>query len=404
MSSHAQPLVPARSAVASPAGRAGAGRMGIGRFAFTPVWPLMAHDAALSLEQGGWLASANYAGYLLGALIAAAWPPRRPLAALGASLLAVAALTLAMPLPHSVAGWAALRLAAGWASALGFICVASWRPARAGDPIEPAASAVVYAGVGAGIAATGLACGPDGGRRHGGAMLGGAGRAGAGLVDGRLAQTARGAAGHRRVRPPIQPGTAAARHGGTGVALRRVRHRLHHSRHLPARHGQEVMPDPAVFGWAWPLFGLAAALSCLMVPKLARRHGEIRIWRGAQAAMALGMAVAALRHDLAAVIVAALLVGGTFMVITRPAWWRPGAGAARPCRRPDDGGLRRRPDCRPAAGRLDGAAGRQPAADAGGGRGAAGAVGLGLGENHGRARAGHNAVDPGAMPLRPRSL
>ncbi|MBV7366079.1 YbfB/YjiJ family MFS transporter, partial [Streptococcus vulneris] len=42
--------------------------------------------------------------------------------------------------------------------ALGFICVASWRPARAGDPIEPAASAVVYAGVGAGIAATGLAC------------------------------------------------------------------------------------------------------------------------------------------------------------------------------------------------------------------------------------------------------
>ena len=116
MSSHAQPLVPARSAVslAWPAALALAALMGIGRFAFTPVWPLMAHDAALSLEQGGWLASANYAGYLLGALIAAAWPPRRPLAALGASLLAVAALTLAMPLPHSVAGWAALRLAAGW--------------------------------------------------------------------------------------------------------------------------------------------------------------------------------------------------------------------------------------------------------------------------------------------------
>ena len=92
------------------------------------------------------------------------------------------------------------------------------------------------------------------------------------------------------------------------------------------------MPDPAVFGWAWPLFGLAAALSCLMVPKLARRHGEIRIWRGAQAAMALGMAVAALRHDLAAVIVAALLVGGTFMVITQAGMVaaRRLAGAAAP--------------------------------------------------------------------------
>ena len=237
MSSHAQPLVPARSAVslAWPAALALAALMGIGRFAFTPVWPLMAHDAALSLEQGGWLASANYAGYLLGALIAAAWPPRRPL---GASLLAVAALTLAMPLPHSVAGWAALRLAAGWASALGFICVASWRPARAGDPIEPAASAVVYAGVGAGIAATGLACLALMAAGATAAQCWVALGAGAGLVDGRLAQTARGAAGHRRVRPPIQPGTAAARHGGTGVALRRVRHRLHHSRHLPARHGQ----------------------------------------------------------------------------------------------------------------------------------------------------------------------
>ena len=69
-----------------------------------------------------------------------------------------------------------------------------------------------------------------------------------------------------------------------------------------------------------------------MVPKLARRHGEIRIWRGAQAAMALGMAVAALRHDLAAVIVAALLVGGTFMVITQAGMVaaRRLAGAAAP--------------------------------------------------------------------------
>ena len=66
--------------------------------------------------------------------------------------------------------------------------------------------------------------------------------------------------------------------------------------------------------------------------KLARRHGEIRIWRGAQAAMALGMAVAALRHDLAAVIVAALLVGGTFMVITQAGMVaaRRLAGAAAP--------------------------------------------------------------------------
>ena len=43
--------------------------MGIGRFAFTPLLPLMQHDAGVSLVQGGWLATANYAGYLIGASI-----------------------------------------------------------------------------------------------------------------------------------------------------------------------------------------------------------------------------------------------------------------------------------------------------------------------------------------------
>ena len=256
MSSHAQPLVLARSAV-SPrlAGRAGAGRADGHR-------PLRLHaglaaDGARRRALAGTRRLAGL-GQLRGlpagrvgrgrvAAAPAAGRHRQPAGGGGADP--------AMPLPHSVAGWAALRLAAGWASALGFICVASWRPARAGDPIEPAASAVIYAGVGAGIAATGLACLALMAAGATAAQCWVALGAGAGLVDGRLAQTARGAAGHRRVRPPIPPGTAAARHGGTGAALWRVRHRLHHSRHLPARHGQDVMPDPAVFGWAWPLFG-----------------------------------------------------------------------------------------------------------------------------------------------------
>ena len=45
--------------------------MGIGRFAFTPLLPLMARAGELDLAFGGWLAAANYAGYLAGALSAA---------------------------------------------------------------------------------------------------------------------------------------------------------------------------------------------------------------------------------------------------------------------------------------------------------------------------------------------
>ena len=49
--------------------------MGIGRFAFTPLLPLMQQDAGVSLVQGSWLATANYVGYLVGALICISSPP-----------------------------------------------------------------------------------------------------------------------------------------------------------------------------------------------------------------------------------------------------------------------------------------------------------------------------------------
>src|SRR3569832_1782149 len=47
-----------------------AAAMGIGRFAFTPLLPLMIAEGQLDVAAGGWIAAANYAGYLAGALTA----------------------------------------------------------------------------------------------------------------------------------------------------------------------------------------------------------------------------------------------------------------------------------------------------------------------------------------------
>src|SRR6267143_1348490 len=98
--------------------------MGVGRFAFTPLLPMMQADSGLSLAAGGWLASANYLGYLLGAL-SAGFVVRSPLL-IRIGLLAIAATTLAMGFTHQLVVWAALRLAAGIASAWVLVHVSAW--------------------------------------------------------------------------------------------------------------------------------------------------------------------------------------------------------------------------------------------------------------------------------------
>src|SRR5678815_4653060 len=92
-----------------------AAAMGIGRFAFTPVLPLMLDEGRLDVAQGGWLAAANYAGYLAGALTASRVPLRAGALA-AVALMATATFTAAMALPLP-ALWLPLRFLAGAASA-----------------------------------------------------------------------------------------------------------------------------------------------------------------------------------------------------------------------------------------------------------------------------------------------
>src|SRR4029077_18689327 len=73
--------------------------MGIGRFAFTPVLPMMQADGVLTIAAGGWLAAANYLGYLVGALSAVAFRIR-PAATIRAGLIVIVLTTGGMGLLH----------------------------------------------------------------------------------------------------------------------------------------------------------------------------------------------------------------------------------------------------------------------------------------------------------------
>ena len=139
--------------------------MGIGRFAFTPLLPMMLADGVVDLPGASWLASANYLGYLVGALLCTLQPwlitVFRPLAFvapttwLRAGLLATCALTVCMALPLP-AWWPWLRFLAGVASAFVFVFTSGWCLARLAERQASSLGGIMYTGPGAGIAISGV--------------------------------------------------------------------------------------------------------------------------------------------------------------------------------------------------------------------------------------------------------
>jgi MFS family permease len=130
--------------------------MGIGRFAYTPILPMMTTHGGLSAQSAATLATANYVGYLAGALAATASPrvARSPLA-LRAAMVTLVITLLAMPLADSAIQWAIARLIAGFASALVFVGAVNLMMDRLRHH-SPHLAGWGFSGIGIGIAASGL--------------------------------------------------------------------------------------------------------------------------------------------------------------------------------------------------------------------------------------------------------
>lgn len=291
--------------------------MGIGRFAFTPVLPMMLQDAGLSIASGGLLASANYLGYLIGALSAMV-VRIQPERAIRGGLLVIGIVTLAMGAALPFGAWLALRLIAGIASAWVLISVSAWCLGALAVYQRPFLNSLVFAGVGTGIAAAGLLCI---------ALIDMAASSSAAWFALGVVSLGVCALVWRFFRP-------LAPQGGAGAPAARERHRwdaqsvrlvicygvfgfgyIIPATFLPVMAKAELQGS-SLFAWSWPVFGLAAALSTLAVATLVRRMGNRRLWIICHFIMAVGIVLPVITPGLPAVFAAAVGVGGTFMVIT----------------------------------------------------------------------------------------
>lgn len=289
--------------------------MGVGRFAFTPILPVMQTEGLVTVASGGALASVHFIGYAMGALCAG-FLAGHPKAVLIASCALIGVSTAAMGLTDSDAVWLAARWIAGVCSALVLVVVSAHLVRALAEAGRTDLQGIVFAGVGGGIAIVGFA------------MLGFMATG----VSSNLVWLAFGGATLVAVLALIAPSGALLRRRHTAASPsappasgRNWRIILPYGAMgagyiIPATYlpfmAQQSVSSPMIFGWSWPVFGLAAAFSTLIAARLHRTFSNRRIWAVSQLMMAAGLALPAVWSGLAVIVIGGICVGGTFMVIT----------------------------------------------------------------------------------------
>lgn len=297
-----------------------AAALGIGRFVYTPILPYMAAGLGISKSEAGLIASANFLGYLLGALAAARGnvPGSRSSWLLGA--LAVSALTTgAMGFAASLGPFLALRFVGGAASALVMVFASALVLDRLSASGRSGWAAMLYAGVGGGIAISSLTVS--------GAAAGGGDWQRLWIASGAVAVAAvlpswwltlRGEGGSPP--PTAARPVAAAGEGGRFPRFLLAYGLFGFAYVITATFVSDmVRADPALrtaehLVWLW--VGLTAAPSVLAWTWAGRRWGNERAFAAACLIEAAGVALSVLAGDVRLLLLATGLFGGTFMGLT----------------------------------------------------------------------------------------
>src|SRR5690554_2308564 len=124
----------------------------LGRFIYTPLLPWLVKDGVLSLKQGADIASWNYLGYLIGALLAMRWHRVAQIRKILPWALAINVLsTLLQTQAETVEALSVLRLINGITNGLVFVQAPSFILEWLARHGRATASGLVYLGVGFGL-------------------------------------------------------------------------------------------------------------------------------------------------------------------------------------------------------------------------------------------------------------
>jgi predicted MFS family arabinose efflux permease len=294
-----------------------AAAIGIGRFVYTPILPAMLASLGWSKSDAGLVASANFLGYFIGALLAG-----RPFAVAKPRLwlltaLAISALsTAAMAIPSDIASFVVLRFIGGAASAFVIVCASTLVLEQLSGSGRPSLSAIHFAGVGFGIMISAIAVWT---------MLSwDAGWRSLWIGSGSIAILA--AIGAAWLIPTAHnigatPKPAISNGPSSGIGAMVVSYGLFGFGYVITatflvaivRLTPEIrVLEPSV----WTLFGMASMPSVTVWGWLGKRIGVLNAYAAACAIEAIGVAASVEWVSIPGVCFSALLLGGTFMGIT----------------------------------------------------------------------------------------
>ena len=292
--------------------------MGVGRFAYTPILPLMQHAVGFSSLVAGNIASANYLGYLAGAILASIipWGNQRGYY-LKVSIIISLVTTCLMGLTNSLIFWLAIRFISGCSSSVTFVLSSSVIIDLLNREHKQTLIGLFYSGVGLGIAFTGLAV-PWLNSYFGwqGAWIGLA------VISSFFAVIPLvGISKHNSIGTASSSTDKAMQNESISVSSLIVAYGLQGFGYVITGTFlvailRDMFEATFISSSSWVIVGLAAAPSCYLWAQLANRIGYTNGLMAAYILQAVAVILPVFKPDIAGALIGSLFFGGTFMGIT----------------------------------------------------------------------------------------